>query len=431
MSRLRFLFMIVIFLLLFGLATQSRAVLLLVLPLAAYLGASLLTGPQELKLEARREIDATHVGPKTAVEIRVTITNHGTDLEEVQVEDIYPAGLELVDGSPKVLGSLPTGGMFKLQYRVRAKRGRYDFTGIRITARDRLGLFQRVTEFIAPGKLFSFPEVSKLRRIPIRPLQTRGYAGPIPAGCPGSGIDFFGVREYRLGDPRNRINWRLSARHSSRFFTTEFEAERIADVVLILDARQAANVTFGDRSLFEHAIRASASLAEIFLADGNRLGLLIFGKHYVSTLPGYGRVQREKIMHALSQAQGLEFRSLDFIPTHLFPSRSQIVIISPLTKGDGDVLIRLRARGYQVLLVSPDPIQFERSLLDLSPRQLPSKAINLGTRIARLEREFMFRKLRQAGIQVVDWSVDQDLNQALQVATSRLLQPTQPFIRRA
>jgi uncharacterized protein (DUF58 family) len=223
----------------------------------------------------------------------------------------------------------------------------------------------------------------------------------------------------------------LSARRPSRFFTNEFEAERIADVVLILDARHAAYIIFGNRSLFEYAIRASASLAELFLADGNRLGLLIFGKHYQSTLAGYGRIQREKIMHALSQTQSLEFRSLDFIPTHLFPSHSQIVIISPLIKDDVEVLIRLRARGYQVLLVSPDPIQFERSLLNLSPRELTVKAINLGTRIACLERELMLRKLRRAGIQVVDWSVDRDLNQALQVASRRLLQPTQPFKRRA
>jgi len=431
MSRLRFIFTIVFFLFLFGLSTQSRAVLMLILPLAVYLGASLLAGPQALKLEVRREIEDTRVGPKTTIEIHLVITNYGSDLEEVQVEDIYPVGLELVDGSPKVLGTLPAGETLKLQYRVRARRGWYDFNRIRITARDYLGLFQRETELPAPGKLISFPEVSKLRRIPIRPLQTHGFAGPIPAGCPGSGIDFFGVREYHLGDPRNHINWRLSARQTSRFFTNEFEAERIADVVLILDARQAANVAFGNRSLFEYAIRASASLAEIFLADGNRLGLLIFGKHYVSTLPGYGRVQREKIMHTLSQAQELEFRSLDFVPTHLFPFRSQIVIISPLIKGDTEVLIRLRARGYQVLLVSPNPIQFERSLLDLSPRQLSMKAIKLGTRIAHLERKLMIRKLQQAGIQVADWSVDQDLNQALQVATCRLLQPPQPYLKMA
>lgn len=431
MSRLRSIFMIVFFLFLFGLSTQSRPVLMLILPIAVYLGASLLSGPQALKVEVRREIDDTRVGSKAAVEIRLIITNYGSDLEEVQVGDICPVGLELLDGSPMVLGALPAGETLKLQYLVRAKRGWYDFTRIRITARDHLGLFRRETELPAPGRLFCFPEISKLRRIPIRPLQTHGFAGPIPAGCPGSGIDFFGVREYRLGDPRNHINWRLSARQTSRFFTNEFEAERIADAVLILDARRTANVSFGDRSLFEYAIRASASLAEIFLADGNRLGLLIFGKHYVSTLPGYGRVQREKIMHALSRAQELEFRSLDFVPTHLFPSRSQIVIISPLIKGDAEVLIRLRALGYQVLLVSPNPIKFERSLLDLSPRRLSMKAINIGTRIARLERKLMIRKLQQAGIQVADWSVDQDLNQALQVATCRLLQPPQPYLKRA
>jgi len=410
---------------------QSRNVLLLVLPIVVYLGASLLAGPKVLKLQVQREIDEIHVGPNTTVEIRLIISNYGSDLEEIQMEDICPPGLEIVDGSPIMLGTLPAGETLKLHYQVRANRGWHDFTKIRITARDYLGLFHRKTVLQAPGKLFSFPETSKLRRIPIRPRQTHGFAGPIPAGCPGSGIDFFGVREYRLGDPRNHINWRLSARKTSRFFTNEFEAERIADVVLILDARRAANVSVENRSLFEYAIRASASLAEVFLSDGNRVGLLIFGKDYGSTFPGYGRVQREKIMLALSQAQELGFRSLDFVPTHLFPSNSQIVIISPLIEGDPQVLIRLRARGYQVLLVSPNPIAFEKLLLDSSPHQLSSKSINIGTRIAHLERKLMIGKLQQAGIQVVDWSIDQDLNQAIQVATCRLLQPSHQNLKRA
>jgi MoxR-like ATPase len=33
------------------------------------------------------------------------------------------------------------------------------------------------------------------------------------------------MQEYQIGDPRNWINWRLSARHPRKLLTNEFETE--------------------------------------------------------------------------------------------------------------------------------------------------------------------------------------------------------------
>jgi uncharacterized protein (DUF58 family) len=254
------------------------------------------------------------------------------------------------------------------------------------------------------------PETSRLRRVAIRPLRTRAYAGPVPSRQGGSGIEFFGVREYQSGDPLRWINWRSSARHPRTLFTNEFEPERIADVGLILDARQRSDIRVKDDALFEHAVRATSSLAEAFLSDGNRVGLLIYGAGLEWTLPGYGKVQLECILRALAGAEtgtSEVFDSLDYIPTRYFPARSQIVLISPLCQDDLPVLVRLRARGYQVMVISPDPVTFEAETLT------PQWDVALATRIARLERTLLLRRLQQAGIQVVDWPVHTPLDQAV------------------
>ena len=146
-------------------------------------------------------------------------------------------------------------------------------------------------------------------------------------------MNFFGVREYQVGDPLRWINWRVVARHTEFLFTNVFEQERIADVGLILDARQQNDVLSPDGPLFDHAVRATASLAEVFLGAGNRVGLLIYGSGMTRTFPGYGKVQRDRIMRALARAKtGFNYalESLEYLPTRFFPARSQIVMISPL-----------------------------------------------------------------------------------------------------
>ena len=67
-------------------------------------------------------------------------------------------------------------------------------------------------------------------------------------------MSFWGVREYQMGDSLRHINWKIAARRmiaarqAQELFTNEFEQERIADVGLILDARdQTLDLSLTDR----------------------------------------------------------------------------------------------------------------------------------------------------------------------------------------
>jgi uncharacterized protein (DUF58 family) len=221
-------------------------------------------------------------------------------------------------------------------------------------------------------------------------------------------VEFFGVREYEPGDPPAWINWNISARHPEELYSNEFEQERVADVGIVLDGRLRSNVVQGEYSLFEHSIQAVASLADAFLAQGNRVGLLHYGHYLHWTFPGYGKIQRERILQELAQAEAgesLVFADLGHIPVQLFPAQSQIVLVSPLIPGDYDVLLQLRARGYQVMIISPDPVAFELAYLPKNPE------VTLAGRIIHLERAMLLQKLRHAGLQVLDWDVAKPFDQ--------------------
>jgi uncharacterized protein (DUF58 family) len=403
-------------LVLLGMATLRGALLALAIPLLIYAGAALLDQPVEPQLSVERNLSAERVARGMPVVVTLSITNRGQRTTTVRLEDLIPRRLERVAGDSMLLATLAPGASVELEYTLQGERGVYHFQGVQARTSDVLGLFHKQVLLPAPGQLFIVPAIARLRRVEIRPRRTQVYAGQIPARRGSPGVEFFGVREYQPGDPTRWINSRATARNPQRLFVNEFEQERVADVGLILDARRQSDVQIGTSALFDHAIQATAALADVFLHRGNRVGLLMYGRAVDWTFPGYGKVQRERILRALARAETGDlpvFEKFDYLPTRLFPARSQIVLISPLLAHDLDMLASLRGRGYQLLVISPDPVAFEQR--ELGADHVVAQA----ARIARLERSLLLHQCRQVGIPVVDWPVDVSFQQVAEAALSQ------------
>lgn len=417
MSRRFLLLSIIIYaFVLAGLATLNGMLIAIALPFVVFLAAAHQFSPGDVLVGLQRSFDSCFVFPGKEVEVTLTVSNLGKEAYEVRVEDELPANLELVDGQTRMLSVINPGQSVDLKYTVRGQRGGYAFRLANITIFDRLGLFTRQMQLEATGILLVKPDVERLRHLAVRPVRTHGFTGAIPGRQGGSGMNFFGVRNYQLGDLQRRINWKSSARHDMALFTNEFERERVADVGLILDARQRTDVPAPHGSLFEYGVTAAAALADMFLQNGNRVGLLIYGRSQEATFPGYGKMQREKILRALAQAgtgDNMALESFTYLPTRFFPPRSQVILISPLCQEDLPVLSRLRAYGYQLLIVSPDPVSYEKQFYGFESTQ------PLAVRIATLERQLLLRRLQRAGILVVDWQVENPLGQSLYTAIGR------------
>ena len=409
--------LIICTLVLVGVATRNAGLLALSLPLMVYLGAGLLLEPSIPQLEITRTISTARTTPSEPVIITLTITNQGRQLAELHLMDIAPFGLTLIEGDTNLLVAPKQGQTVTLEYTVKGRRGLYQFDEIKVVAKEPLGLFSSKTTFSAPGQFVVMPEVVRVRRVAIRPPRTGVYSGLIPARQGGPGIEFFGVRQYQPGDPTRWINERAGARYQQTLFVNEFEQERVVDVGLILDARAQSDARAGWDSLFEHSIQATATLADAFIGGSNRVGLFIYGRYLNWTFPGYGKTQRERIFRSLAKAEqgsGKVFEKLHHLPTQLFPVRSQLVLVSPLLPQDPEMLIRLRARGYRLMVISPDPISFEQRSLK------STQTTDLAARLARVERTLILDKLRQAEIQVVDWPVETPFHHIANIALSRL-----------
>jgi uncharacterized protein (DUF58 family) len=400
-----------------GLATLQSGVLILSIPLMAYLFAAILQRPEAIRLMVAREVSPDYMPQGTPINVKLTVTNtnQGASIDELEIQDVLPGGVRLVEGKLSTVSFMAPQGEIALEYTVTADRGEYNTYEVLLYARDCLSLFELPFVYRTAPHFIVRPRYPKLDRIKIRPPQTRGFAGPIAARQGGTGIGFWGVREYQTGDPRRQINWRLAARSYQELYTNVFEQERVADVGLILDARQRTNVITPGGSLFEHSVRAAAALAENFLDDGNRVSLLVYGAGISRVFPGYGRVQRDRLLKALARAKpGMNYalESLANLPTRFFPAKSQIIMVSPLLPEDIPVIVRMRAHGYAVMVISPDPIAYEAA----------ADQHTLAYRVAFAERAFMLYQIRRSGAQIVNWLVDQPLEIAIRDALAR--QPT-------
>lgn len=403
-----------------GLITLNQGPILLAFPLLIYLGFAIVHIPPKPALKVSRELSAHDTSLGKPIDVKVIVENEGDALEEVHLQDYIQGSrsLNVIKGEMWKSTPITPGTRIEIEYTVSGQRGRYRFEGVQVIAREFFDIFENVHFLPAHAQLAIFPVVTQLRQIRIRPRQTRGFAGPILARRGGAGTDFYGVREYQLGDPLRRINWKLSSRYPQTLFTNESEQERIADVGLILDARQQCDILTSDGSLFEHSVNATASLADAFLRDGHRVGLYIYGYSVERVFPGYGKIQREYILKSLSRAHtGINFalENLNFLSTRFFPPKTQLVMVSPLKPEDLGPLIRLHSMGYEMLIVSPNPVYFEASKYDSQK----NPELDLAIRLAWIERTLLLRKLRRAGIQVVDWRVNASLDHTIYQAVHR------------
>ena len=108
------------------------------------------------------------------------------------------------------------------------------------------------------------------------------------------GMNFIGVRPYREGDSLRDLHHKAFARYGKPF-TKEFEVERGAGVILLLDT---ASPAFADRYRLEDAIRITAGIGE-WLLDRGILGRFFIDDEEIA-LEG-GSESRKNLMDALAR----------------------------------------------------------------------------------------------------------------------------------
>jgi uncharacterized protein (DUF58 family) len=376
-----------------GLIRTDGAFLAAALPFAAFaLMAVLLPGPAP-RLAADRCLSERLVPAGNRVAMTVTVTNLGSRLEALRLADEVPEGVRVVEGTAYWRGSLNPGATAILHYSLECPRGSYRFGNLAVTAEDPLTGVVAQRALPCPERLDVHPQRLFTAATRLGAGSPRPFPGLSRSPRTGGGVDFAGVREYAAGDPLRRLNWRASA-FWARPLVNLYEETRAIEAGIILDCRAKA---YGDGESFESAAAAALAWAENLLDQGHRVAFLMYGDLLNWMPPGTGRDQRTRMRMTAARAQlgaHMAFEGFDHLPVQIFPPRSMILLVSPLLRQDVAPLRKLRALGYTVAVLRPDP----------PPQAGNSKdpAQSLARRLCGLEMEVLASSLLRAGITFLD-----------------------------
>ncbi|QLG63601.1 DUF58 domain-containing protein [Halorarum salinum] len=215
-----------------GLLAQRPDVLLLAALGVGFAAYPRLVPPSpepDLAVERTTAPDSPAEGDR--VDVTVTVRNEGDrSLPDLRVVDGVPSLLPVVDGTPRHATALPPGGEATFRYSVEARPGKHRFEPATVVSRDASGATELRTAAAHPTVVDCGAPVpaAALREL------TRNRPGELVTDDGGSGIEFHRTREYRPGDPMNRVDWRRFAR-TGELATVEYREERSASVVLCLD----------------------------------------------------------------------------------------------------------------------------------------------------------------------------------------------------
>ncbi len=362
-----------------GLFFQDTQLAVLVLPLASLFFLENVWGlPEKVELQLIRRIVPRESFGDEEIHVESLISNRASaNLYNVEIHEFLPAGLAPQKGTSHLHTSL--GPLQSIELTMEFSnpgRGHYTIGPSIVRVQDPFGLYL-VEKMLEPETIVIMPKPEKIRIAELRPRHLGPWPGTIPSKTLGQGTEFYSLRGYVGGDDPKRINWKASARHQ-RLIINETEAERVTDVMLVLDT-DVSVFESSETELFERGIGATASMARFLLTQGNRVGLIMQGEERGVVPPAFGKRHERKILFLLAAAKpGRSVLSISYVVTVLarlmLPAQSQIIIISPLldpTIMEG--IEQLAIEGYSVLILSPsakDPGRFASEFEEVAYRML-------------------------------------------------------------
>jgi uncharacterized protein (DUF58 family) len=401
-----------------------------------------------VRVERSLSTDAPFPGEHVTVTLAVT-NESDRALPDLRLVDDVPGGVEAVSGSPEAVIGLRAGETHELSYELVAQRGAHEFGDVSLRARSLSAAAVSSADVTPSGDSGLFCRVH-VEDAPVRD-QTMQFVGSIPTQTGGAGIEFHSTRNYRRGDPMNRIDWRRLAK-TGELTTVDYRVQEAARVMVVVDARETVAVSCGPAypSSRELSSYAAELLTGVLLDEGHEVGIGVFGLSLPGTRgegspsvlePSGGDSFRAHVSAvcsavaegdpsvAASAGRGGAGRRASTSESAAANDSGASVATAPSPDGgldDADAATR-RLRAYldrhtQVVFVTPALDEFPVTVTEtlaghghavtvVSPDVTDGET--LGGRVTRVTRTERVRRLRETGAHVVDWSLSDPLPLAL------------------
>ena len=250
------------------------------------------------------------------------------------------------------------------------RRGRIEFLGLTLGRPDPLGLVKGLVRVPLEARLIALPKRYRLPEIAL-PGRRRFQPGGVSlAASVGDSEEFLALRDYRPGDPLQRVHWKSFAR-TGKPVVKEYQDEFFERHALVLDTGSMR----GEDAAFEEAIALAASFVYTIDTQDCLLDLLLVGGEVRAYTAGRGQMNAEHMLEALAGVGPSVPREFEALARAVMARRATLSsVIAIFVSWDAErerFIASLRAEGFEVraLLVREEG-DAPRGVLQLRPGKI-------------------------------------------------------------
>ncbi|MGA3219302.1 MAG: DUF58 domain-containing protein [Acidimicrobiales bacterium] len=337
------------------LLVAGAALLLLVWPLGAGLGAAVLSGavvaalatdlllaPRPARVGVARSLPAV-VGLGSRASLTWTVHNPCPRPLVVRIADELAPSLGASARRARV--RLPPRRSVALTVVLApTRRGRFTPSELVVRAEGPLGLMARQARRRLPGELRVYPSFGSRRQADLRIERARILeVGLRSARARGGGTEFEQLREYGVDDDSRRIDWAATAR-SDRPIVRTYRAERNQRVVCLVDNGRTMAGQVEGVARVEHAIDAVLMLTSVAARMGDMPGLVAFDYAVRAVVPprsGPGQLAAvtEALYDLAPQLSQSDYRGAFAEVLARFQRRAMLCLVTELDEALVDTLL--------------------------------------------------------------------------------------------
>jgi uncharacterized protein (DUF58 family) len=175
------------------------------------------------------------------------------------------------------------------------RRGRIEFSGLTLGRADPLGLVKGLARVSLAGRVIALPKRYRLPEIALPGRRKFQPGGVSLAASVGDSEEFLALRDYRPGDPLQRVHWKSYAR-TGKPVVKEYQDEFFERHALVLDTGSSR----GEDAAFEDAVALAASFVYTIDTQDCLLDLLFVGGEVRAYTAGRGQLRAEHMLEALA-----------------------------------------------------------------------------------------------------------------------------------
>lgn len=267
------------------------------------------------------------------------------------LSDELPRGLAPADPLPIPIHVPPREEIEQAYTLVAKRRGCHRIPGVELESTDMLGISIRTRRLELESEILVYPRIVPLPELMIPPRSQSGRASEESALRKGEGAGFYGIREYRPGDPLRHVHWRTAAR-LGRLTVVEWEAEEARDALVFVDTRAALVKELGAGTTLDAAAGLAASLTHALLERGDTVRLVLPGTTMDRPLVTEGADRMRELLDALARMEPQEgsgpLRALEQLAGTLVPGTRVCWVGTEMDEEYHAAVRMLHAAGFPV-----------------------------------------------------------------------------------